>query len=67
MTRAEYNDIMYAIGTVEEREKELCRDYVKLNPQDKESCERDRDLIRLALDMVRYEIEDRCKQRIKEA
>ena len=67
MTRAEYNNIMYAIGTVEEREKELCRDYVKLNPQDKESRERDRDLIRLGLSMVRYEIEDRFKHSIKEA
>jgi len=67
MTRAEYNDIMYAIDTVEEREKELCRRYVDLNPQDEARRTNDRDLVIVGLRSVRYEIERRFKYGIKEA
>lgn len=67
MTRAEYNNIMYAIDTVEERERELCRRYVDLNPQDEARRTNDQYLVIMGLNSVRYEIERRFKHSIKEA
>jgi len=65
MTRVEYNDIMYAIDTVEERERELCRRYVDLNPQDEARRTNDRGLVIMGLNMVRSEIQKRFKNRLE--
>ena len=61
MKRSEYQEMIYAIETIEEREKELCARYIELNPEDKARRERDRDLILLGLYSARQEIERRRK------
>ena len=61
MTKAELNEIMFALDDLEERECQMCDEYVKLNPQDKRRRENDRNLYRLAILQARYEIKRRIE------
>ena len=56
MTRAEHYAIIRALENVENREKKMCEEFVKLNPAYKEQRERDRDNFLLAIMHARYEI-----------
>lgn len=66
MTKLEYLEIIRAIETVEENERLLAKNYIKLNP----ACEKERindaALIIYGLMRVRNEIEKRFKNTLKD-
>ena len=49
LTNCTKHALLFAIENEEIREKQLCKDYIRLNPADKERRERDRDLILFGL------------------
>lgn len=51
-----------AIDNVIAREKQFEADYIKLNPQDKDSRKRDADLVIFGAEMVRQEIHKAMKE-----
>lgn len=61
MTRLEYQNILFAIGTVEDNEKINSDRFCELNPACKAERERDRDLVLYGLMRARFEIERRFK------
>ena len=64
MTRSEYQNILYAIGTVEDNEKINCKRFCELNPACVKERERDRDLVLYGLMRARFEIERRFKNNL---
>lgn len=64
MTKSEYQNILYAIGTVEDNEKIHCARFCELNPACAAERERDRDMILYGLMRARFEIEKRFKNNL---
>lgn len=52
----ELESVMRAVENVENREKKLCEEYCRFNPQDRERRERDRDLVLVGLMEAKFEI-----------
>ncbi len=57
MTTRDKKLIRCAIDNCEEREKRICENYIRLNPEHKERVEANRDMFLFATMMVRMEIE----------
>ena len=58
----DYDTILAAIDSCDEREKQICQDYIILNPDDKDRIERIRDIFLFATYMVRQELETMLKK-----
>lgn len=56
MKQTEFNNIMYALDDVENREKAFCKKFCELNPDSKKRREADMHLYLLAISMARAEI-----------
>lgn len=61
MTRAEKYDILRTIENDIEREKRLCNEYVRINPNDNKRRERDRDNIIYGLQLAWLHISEKIK------
>lgn len=64
MTEAEYITMMNAISVCEDRERWYCDEYCRLNPQDRERRERDRELVLCGLMSARYQLEREFKDKV---
>lgn len=65
--KAELNRLIYACDNVRNRENRFANEYIKLNPQDAERRNRDREIYLLAVDAVYYEFKRMLEREEKTA
>lgn len=66
MTKYDMETIMYALERCKENERELCRNYVKLNPHNERQRQLDRDFIICGIDTAWNTIHTLYKEKIFE-